>query len=265
MYSVAYTMHRGKVGRRQQDCILVNQTVYQESVLPTATQSLDESEVLLAVADGLANSGGNRHLAPQQASRVALEELVKARREHPEWLQNGLVANRHLRQVQARLADRLADSPITYGAATTLAMAHLRNDQCAILNVGDSRLYLAQETGEWQCLSKDHTILQGLIDQGKASLDQEYAGFYGMLEHALTADAGENDFAIHRVQVSLSPGATLVLCSDGIYEKLGEERLWQLFNPKQDITTQTKIWRDAVWQQGASDNYSLIVLRRESP
>ena len=64
--------------------------------------------------------------------------------------------------------------------------------------------------------------------------DQEYASVYEMLEHALTADADENDFAIHRVLVSLSPGATLVLCSDGIHEKLGEERLW-LYCPKKDF------------------------------
>ncbi|TVR57248.1 MAG: hypothetical protein EA420_19240 [Candidatus Competibacteraceae bacterium] len=169
MLTLAYTMHQGKLCRQQQDCILIDGAIHQDRVLPIAAWSSMADEVLLAVADGVASSGGNRRIAPQQASRIVLEELVKAVREHPEWLQDGFVANRHVRHVQAQLSDKLADNPKTYGAASTLAVAHVRSGRAAVLNVGDSRVYQANREGQWRRLSKDHTVLQGMIDRGEAS------------------------------------------------------------------------------------------------
>jgi protein phosphatase len=142
-----------------------------------------------AVADGVASSGGNRRIAPQQASRIVLEELVKVVREHPEWLQDGFVANRHARHIQAQLSDKLADNPKTYGAASTLAVAHVRGQRAAILNVGDSRVYRVNREGRWRRLSEDHTVLQGMIDRGEASPDTEYASLYMALAHVLCADS----------------------------------------------------------------------------
>jgi protein phosphatase len=218
---------------------------------------------MLAVADGVASSGGDPRIAPQQASRIVLDELFKAVREHPEWLQDGFVVNRHVRRAQARLAERLGSHRKTYGVASTLAVAHVRDQHSAILNVGDSRVYQVNREGRWRRLSKDHTVLQGMIDRGEASPDMEYASLYGALEHVLCADPEESDFTIHRVLVTLEPGDRLVLCSDGIHDEIGEEMLWELFDPSLDVAAQTKVWRDAVWRHGAKDNLSLVVVRVE--
>ena len=154
MLTLAYTMHRGKLCRQQQDCILIDGTIHQDPVLPITAVSLAGDEVVLAVADGVAASGGDRRIAPQQASRIVLEELLKAVREHPEWLQDGFVANRHVRRAQARLAERLGSHRKTYGAASTLAVAHVRGQNSAILNVGDSRVYQVNREGRWCRLSR---------------------------------------------------------------------------------------------------------------
>ncbi len=263
MLTLAYTLHRGQVRRRQQDCILIDGAIHQNPVVPITLLAPTADAVLLAVADGVASSGGDRRIAPQQASRIVLEALVQAVRDHPEWLQDGFVANRHARRAQARLAEQLADRPQTHGAATTLAVAHVRGQRAVILNVGDSRVYQAHRTGRWRRLSKDHTVLREMIDRGEASPDQEYAGIYGMLAHVLIADPEESDFAIHRVLVKLEPGDTLVLCSDGIHDEIGEAGLWTLFDPLRDVAGQAKVWRDAVWRHGATDNLALVVVRVE--
>jgi serine/threonine protein phosphatase PrpC len=262
--TLAYTMHRGKICRQQQDGLLIDGTIHQIPVLPITALSLAGDEAVLAVADGVASSGGDRRIAPQQASRIVLEELRKAVREHPEWLQDGFIANRHVRRAQARLAERLANHRKTYGAASTLAVAHVRGQNSAILSVSDSRVHQVNQEGQWRRLSKDHTVLQGMIDRGEASPDAEYASVYGMLEQMLCADAEESDFAIHRVLATLEPGDTLVLCSDGIHDEIGEAMLWELFDPLLDVAAQTKVWRDAVWRHGARDNLSLVVVTAET-
>jgi serine/threonine protein phosphatase PrpC len=62
------------------------------------------------------------------------------------------------------------------------------------------------------------------------------------------------------VLVTLEPGDTLVLCSDGIHDQIGEAKLWALFDPALDVAAQAKVWRDAVWRDGAKDNLSLVVV-----
>lgn len=254
MLEIAYTMHRGRLSRHQEDCLLIQDQVYQKGSLPIASQCFAEGEALLAVADGVHSSP-----TPHRASRLVLEELGKVIREHPEWLQDGFVANRHLRRVQERLADQLADHPQTVGSSTTLVVAHLRGQQAAVLNVGDSRAYQVNAEGQWRRLTKDHTVLQGLIDRGLAAPEIEYSRMYLALEHVLCADFGSADFAIHRVMVTLEPGDRLVLCSDGVHDEIGEAQLQALFDPTLDVAAQAKVWRDAVWNHGAHDNLSLIV------
>ena len=143
-------------------------------------------------------------------------------------------------------------------------MAHVRGQRAAILNVGDSRVYRVNREGRWRRLSEDHTVLQGMIDRGEASPDTEYASLYMALAHVLCADSEEGDFVIHRVLVALEPGDTLVLCSDGIHDQIGEAMLWALFDPALDVAAQAKVWRDAVWRDGAKDNLSLIAIRLET-
>ena len=105
--------------------------------------------------------------------------------------------------------------------------------------------------------------MREMIDRGEASPDREYAGIYGMLAQVLSADPEDGDFAIHRGMTTLAPGDTLVLCSDGIHDEIGEAGLWALFDPLLDVAAQAKVWRDAVWTHGATDNLALVVVRVE--
>ncbi|MFO1371422.1 MAG: hypothetical protein U1F42_03190 [Candidatus Competibacteraceae bacterium] len=188
-----------KVCCQQQDCIPIDGAIHQDSMLPITALTLAGDEVVLAVADGVASSDGNRRIAPATGQPDRAGGIGQGGSGTPGVVAGGFVANRHLRHVQTQLSDKLADDLKTYGAASTLAVAHVRGRRAAILNVGDSRVYRANREGRWWRLSKDHTILQGMIDRGDASPDAEYASVYGMLEHVLCADSEESDFAIHRV------------------------------------------------------------------
>ncbi|MDZ7621441.1 MAG: hypothetical protein U5O69_03125 [Candidatus Competibacteraceae bacterium] len=59
--------------------------------------------------------------------------------------------------------------------------------------MGDSRVYQANREGQWRRLSKDHTVLQGMIDCEVARPDTEYASLYGALAHVF-ADPEERRF-----------------------------------------------------------------------
>ena len=79
---------------------------------------------------------------------------------------------------------------------------------------GDSRVYRLSSWGEWQQLSRDHTVLNGMIARGEAEEGEEYATC--RLQHAgllPAADTEDADFDIHQCAAFL-PGDAL-LCTDG--------------------------------------------------
>ena len=245
---IAYTQHQGTDWRYpvQQDALWSGVEVFQARNLRPACHQTAADVVTLAVADGL----GGSPLA-ERASRTVLEELATA-------IQGGVTFDKGLvRRIHGRLCDRLAYGE-TIGSATTLAAVQIQGEQCSVMNVGDSRVYRLVANGEWQQLSRDHTVLNGMIARGEAEEGEEYANVYNMLDSCLAADSEEADFDIHQCVAPFLPGDALLLCTDGVHDTLGSASLQQLIVPGTSAFAQAQILRKAVIRAGAPDNFSLI-------
>ena len=127
---IAYTQHRGTDWRYpvQQDALWNSVEVIQSrNRLPAGLQT-HADVISLAVADGL---GGTPQA--ERASRTVLEELAAA-------IQGGgLFDGGLVRRIHARLCGRLAFGE-TIGSGTTLAAVQVQGEQCAVMNVDDSRV-----------------------------------------------------------------------------------------------------------------------------
>ena len=247
---IAYTQHQGTDWRYpvQQDALWSGVEVFQARNLRPACHQTAADVVTLAVADGL----GGSPLA-ERASRTVLEELATA-------IQGGVTFDKGLvRRIHGRLCDRLAYGE-TIGSATTLAAVQIQGEQCSVMNVGDSRVYRLSSQGEWQQLSRDHTVLNGMIARGEAEEGEEYANVYNMLDSCLAADTEDADFDIHHCVAPFLPGDSLLLCTDGVHETLDSASLPQLIVPGTSALAQAQILRKAVIRAGAPDNFSLIFI-----
>ena len=247
---IAYTQHQGTDWRYpvQQDALWSGVEVFQARNLRPACHQTAADVVTLAVADGL----GGSPLA-ERASRTVLEELATA-------IQGGVTFDKGLvRRIHGRLCDRLAYGE-TIGSATTLAAVQIQGEQCSVMNVGDSRVYRLSSQGEWQQLSRDHTVLNGMIARGEAEEGEEYANVYNMLDSCLAADTEDADFDIHHCVAPFLPGDSLLLCTDGVHETLDSASLQQLIVPGTSALAQAQILRKAVIRAGAPDNFSLVFI-----
>ena len=247
---IAYTQHQGTDWRYpvQQDALWNSVEVIQSRNLHPAGLQAYADAVSLAVTDGLGGS-------PQAecASRTVLEELAAA-------IQCGASFDRSLvRHIHGRLCDRLAFGE-TMGSATTLAAVQIQGERCAVMNVGDSRVYRLAASGEWQQLSRDHTVLNGMIERGEAEEGEEYANVYSTLDSCLAADSEATDFDIHHSVAPFLPGDALLLCTDGVHDTLDSASLQQLIVPGTSALAQAQILRKAVIRAGAPDNFSLIFI-----
>ena len=77
---IAFTQHRGKINRQQQDCLLVNNTLHQARALPIPTLTPWRQMMCCSRSP----TAWPPAPAPRPAGRTVLEALVKAVQEHPE-------------------------------------------------------------------------------------------------------------------------------------------------------------------------------------
>ena len=221
-------------------------------MLRQASLTLDDS-ALFAVSDGVTASRG-----AAAASKLVIEALVKG------GIESRLVGKR-VRQGHQVLCDRYAGTA-RRGCSATLVAARIAGSDLEIVNVGDSRAYLIRECGNWQQVSQDHTVLNELIASGEIQAERgvQYAQMYDGLAHCLTADHEECDFPVHYWQGDFKAGNSLLLCSDGMHDALGDFQIQALYEPEKSVYGQVEIWRQAVMDAGAQDNFSLIFIRRQT-
>ena len=245
---IAYTQHSGKLHSAQQDALWNGIACMQGSSIATDSHSVAQNRLLLAVADGVATSP-----FPHLASRSVIESLAEAG--------DADLSVKRLRDIHGKLCDRYAKGR-TFGSSTTLVAALCCEDSCHVINVGDSRAYLITASGSWKQMTRDHTILNDLIDAGQADAKTEYAQMYSGLAHCLIADDEEDGFSTHQDKAPFLAGDSLLLCSDGLHDTLGDARLQKLYSPTLCPSDQVAVWRKAVLTAGAPDNFSIILARR---
>ena len=248
---IAYTQHSGRQRSMQQDALWNGQALCQSKDQPTTVIRRREESSLFAVADGVSVSP-----MPQLASCFVIETLAAMLNDSPQ----SVLDVRQIRRVHGLLCDRFAHGR-TFGSSTTLVATQIAGNQCVTVNTGDSRAYRILADGNWQTLSRDHTVIESLRQQGLASCDQEYAHIYDALDSCLIADDEETEFSVHLHASSFEVGDTLLLCSDGVHQTLGQKALEKLFDPRHSARAQAEIFRTAVLRAGAPDNFSLILVK----
>ena len=248
---IAYTQHSGLQRSIQQDALWNGQELFQSRNQPTTSISLQQSSSFFAVADGVSASP-----VPQLASRFLIEAMARVLNEHPD----AELDVRIVRKVHGLLCDRYARGR-SFGSSTTLVATQIIGNRCIVANVGDSRAYRIFADGNWETLSRDHTVIESLRQQGQASRELEYAHIYDALDSCLIADDEETEFFVHRQVSPLQQGDSLLLCSDGLHQTLGQKMLERLFDPQHSTQTQVEIFRTAVLKAGAPDNFSLVLVK----
>lgn len=249
--------HRGLSPRQQQDALLAADQVKQRDDLPPQLLPIAPESGLCAVADGVAAS-----FKPQLASRALLDILRAAQQDAVDQLQDGWLGPRALRRVvHPRLCRQLAPRTRFRSSATTLALLQWRAGQFSALNVGDSRIYCIAIDGRWQQLSLDHSYYQSMLQRGELSPGDDVGQLYHDLEHMISSDEAEDDFAIHWQTGTWPQGATWLLCTDGLHDTLDGPALQALFDTEAPLAELAGRLRQAVLKAGAPDNLSFILLR----
>jgi serine/threonine protein phosphatase PrpC len=170
------------------------------------------SSRMLAVADGM---GGHAH--GEVASAIAIAELASL----DVGLRDGAVAGADLlgllheavARAAARLTDEAAHNPDLRGAGTTVVAMLMDGMRAGIVHIGDSRAYLLRD-GELVRLTRDHTLVQALVDEGRISAEEavDHPRRSVLVRTLQAGGHDEPDLFCHQARL----GDRYLLCSDGV-------------------------------------------------
>ena len=263
----AITFQGNASNNLQQDAFFFLDNWYQEDLGMMAVTSF-ASAFCLAASDGVASSSHS-----QNCSKAVVKAISRLWSNHRKPTANAI----------HQLVNQTKHSSKRHGTAATLAMmvGELNSDgtiKATITHVGDSRIYwLRKGAAQWQCLTRDHNLLNELIDQ-QAQEQGRYAEFsdynregmagslYSITEcFALTSDSSylssEAPESISR-KIDVNSGDCLLVCTDGIHD-LVPSHDWQPVSAETDLQHWLITLKNQVYDSegDAYDNGTAILVR----
>lgn len=216
------------------------------------------SHDVYVVADGV---GGNN--AGEIASRTAVRGIAEYVAENPVGdCGDDQAVYEYFAQCLKQVNDEIYQMGKRHkenkGMATTAVIACLRESAAYIINIGDSRAYLFRR-GQLSQITIDHTYVNELLKNGVITTEEaENHSQKNVITRALGAEpAVTADF----FQTKLEKDDILMLCTDGLYGEVEEQKLIEILDKKNTMSgTCTRLVEEAI-RCGGRDNITVICLK----
>ena len=209
------------------------------------------TEELAVVADGM---GGHRAGEVASASTVDVLRNAQGSRSVED-----LVAAVH--RANRRVNDAAAEDDELRGMGTTVCVVGLvrydDEEQLAVLNVGDSRVYLLAD-GVLTRLTEDHSLVETLLREGRISPEEaEVHPQRNVITRALGVEAL---VVVDAWLLRPADGDRLLLCSDGLFGELSEDRIAEILAEPDDAEVIARRLAAEAEAAGGRDNITTVVV-----
>ena len=215
---IAATTDIGKERTNNEDAYIIcpdlSRQDWAQSETPTYI-SLDKYGALLVVADGM--GGAN---AGEVASSIAIKSIQrsfsKGNVEHAinnkdiEGLLHSCIMD-----ADESINQKIAVDPNTLGMGTTIVICWIIDGTAHIAWCGDSRCYVYNAFKRLKLLTKDHSLVQELIDKGEIT---EKEAFTHPDNNIITRGLGDVDTLPQPdiISYAIKPNDIILLCTDGL-------------------------------------------------
>lgn len=204
---------------------------------------------LLVVADGM---GG--HKAGDFASKYTVEvvkrELKESRAGKP-----AAILKKIIRTANRELIEAASQDVKLEGMGTTLVAATVIGNTLHFANIGDSRLYLINDS--IRQLSKDHSLVEEMVRLGgiKAEEARNHPD-KNIITRAMGVKAeAEADF----YEYSIKRGDVILMCTDGLSNMVEDEDMFGLVKGARDIVEAVQMLIDRANSNGGRDNIGVVL------
>ncbi|MRG85449.1 Stp1/IreP family PP2C-type Ser/Thr phosphatase [Salinibacillus xinjiangensis] len=215
-----------------------------------------QKQILAIVADGM---GG--HSAGDVASSLATTELHKRWKEtdsitSPEQAQAWL--EKHIKEANQTIFRYAIEHEECKGMGTTVVAAICTEEFITIGHIGDSRCYLSNSHGFTQ-VTEDHSLVNELVKTGQ--LSPEDAEHHPRKHVLLKALGTEESIEIDTKTIGWEENNYLILCSDGLTNKVEDDELHQFVVESDSIDEALNKLVNLANERGGEDNISLSIVQ----
>ncbi|MEH7106815.1 Stp1/IreP family PP2C-type Ser/Thr phosphatase [Bacillus sp. JJ1764] len=210
---------------------------------------------LAVVADGM---GGHR--AGDVASEMTISYL-KSEWESTQGIFTADDAEKWLKEKITRVNEMILEHAIQHaecdGMGTTIVAALSTNRFVTMANIGDSRGYLLNESGFKQ-VTEDHSYVNELVRSGQIS--KEDAEHHPRKNVLLRALGTEKMVEIDIKTITFEEGDILLLCSDGLSNKVSESEMTQILQNEDHLEQKATTLTELANEYGGEDNITLAIV-----
>ena len=239
---------RGKIREQNQDAF--------------AHQVLPDGRVIALVCDGMGGAVGGNIASrvvvdsfAESAGSLFMEAFLEDGEDSPDLEHMERAAARANRQVFRRAVE----DENCVGMGTTLVAALAGEEEALILNEGDSRAYhISEESGISQ-VTRDHSLVEDLVERGELTRDQARVHPHkNLITRALGA---EPDLKADSFRRELTEGDFLLLCSDGLSNVVSEQEiLYEVVHGGEACPCCRRLL-DIALHRGAPDNVTAVLIQ----
>ncbi|WP_453997683.1 Stp1/IreP family PP2C-type Ser/Thr phosphatase [Bacillus nitroreducens] len=212
-------------------------------------------QVLAVVADGM---GG--HLAGDVASSMTTSQLqsfweqvekIKTPDIAEEWLKE------HILKINSNIYRHSQENEECKGMGTTVVAAICTDLFATVAHIGDSRCYVLNSHGFKQ-ITEDHSLVNELVRSGHIS--KEDAEHHPRKNVVLRALGTETNVQIDLKTLILDEGDMLLICSDGLSNKVGDDELKSILESDETIEKRSEKLIQLANDNGGEDNITLVIV-----
>ncbi|MCG7427009.1 Stp1/IreP family PP2C-type Ser/Thr phosphatase [Helcobacillus sp. ACRRO] len=206
---------------------------------------------LLVVADGM---GG--HAGGDVASSLAIARLIQLEADAPA---TDIVAGLETAILEAdrSIVRRAREEPLLSGMGTTVTALLRAEGKFALAHIGDSRAYVVRD-GETHQVTKDHTFVQRLIDEGRLTPEEAERHPQRSIIMRVLGDLDTDP----ELDLSLRPanvGDRWLLCSDGLSGVVSHDTIDASLREIDDVEECADHLIELALRAGGPDNITAIV------
>ncbi|WP_437666033.1 PP2C family protein-serine/threonine phosphatase [Sorangium sp. So ce1182] len=240
----------GRVRKNNEDTLLIAHLSSVAKTAPPAQAVAFEASypVLLAVSDGMGGAA-----AGEVASALVVEALRRAMSSaRGNWDEATISAvERANREVW-----QASQQPGRHGMGATLTAICVHGTEAHVAEVGDSRAYLIRN-GQILQITHDQSFVQALIDAGM--IQPEEAERHPMRSMLLQAMGLDPEVKASVARLDLRRGDRMLLCSDGLSNKLSAEEMLTAIEQAPSIEAACQRLVALANGLGGEDNITAIV------
>lgn len=227
------------------------------------------SVTALVLADGMGGAAAGEFasmLAVQNVKKHLVQNLFEKQPEDFLSADKTAFLETWIKNSNSEIYKQASENPELEGMGTTLVAALIFRNSLALAHVGDSRAYRYQNN-ELAAITKDHSLVQELIDQGKIT---EKEAFTHPNRNIITRAMGVGtEVAVDRKNLTLQDGDLIIICSDGLCGFVENESIEKIVSNSYKFsgTNLAELGENlikAAYLNGGGDNITVCLYQHQS-